>query len=287
VSYSNIDRVFVLVLDDPVEEHNFQWVDVAPVLTDTDSATSTDLLLSAEQSTLGVPVAAYFRYQVTLMRNQLAACIGELTHAGQKVLQAVKAGNFDEARFGAQLESADDIRLTHTESMREIIERLASVYPAIEAEAIAHGASDPGLAVVPAFESAWSALDLVAKNVSDLIELKRAHPPSFAYPTQLAAASEEDIDPLAVYFSGRKDDLELGGWLRFGAEPTAPDLSFSFETLSGLESHAYVVLVVITREGKPFPSPVVEPRPGTSVVVVQGEPVLPGDVETVKVKLGT
>jgi hypothetical protein len=283
VSYSNIDRVFVLVLDEPVTEYDWQWVDVAPLLTDTDSATSTDLLLSTEQTSLGVPFAAYLRYQTLLMTNQLDACLGELTEAGSEVLAQVKAGSFDTARFGAQLESEADIRLTRTDFLRQTLEQLAAVYPAVAANAAEEVNTDPLEVGITPSETLQSAFDALQKHIADVVELRRARPPSFS--TRLAAASKEDLDPLVVYFSGVKDDLELAGTLKLDSESAPPNLTFLFDTVRGFSADAHVIVCVITREGYPLASPVVEARPGASVVVASGEPVLPIEVETVKVKL--
>jgi hypothetical protein len=289
VSYSNVDRVFVLVLDDPVEEYNWQWVNVAPVLTDTDSATSTDLLLSADQTTLDVPVAAYLRYQTILMRNQLDACIGDLTEAGQEVLQTVKAGSFDEARFGAQLESPNDIRLARTDFLQTAVDQLGAVYTVISSadlaaseEATEHPSSERD--VREAIEGAY---ERFKGHIARIYELKPSIPPpeQLSYQTRLAASTEADVNPLARYFSIRKDDVELAGTLELIYHERGADLTFWFRAVRGLPEHVRIVLCVIPHHGQPIASPAVEPQRDTAVVIASGAAVLPIEVGAVKVKL--
>ena len=122
VSYADLDRLFVLVLEDPVEEHDWTWLTYSAL----DGHRFGYVHRSSpgtEQSTLEVPLATFYRYQTTVMRNQLDSVIGELTGEGREVLQAVERGDFDAARFGAALESAHDLRLSHTGFLAEAIDR--------------------------------------------------------------------------------------------------------------------------------------------------------------------
>lgn len=289
VSYSDIDRVFVLVLDDPVKEYDWHWVDVAPLLTDTDSTTATDLLLSEDQTSLGVPLGAYMRYQTTLMTNQLDACVGELTRAGEHVLESLKTGCFDEARFGAQLESAGDLRLAQTEFLQEALGLLGAVYAQFasaneaSAEAAAeHAAIERGLRA-----SVEDAYEVVKGRVARIYELKPYRPSAdrLTWEARLAAASEEVVNPLAQDFSVREDDIELSGTLELIYHEHGADLTFWFRAVRGLPEHARIVLWVLPTGGGPIVSPAVEPQSDTAVVLASGASVLPIEVDAVKVKL--
>lgn len=288
VSYANLDRVIVLVLNDPVEEHNWPWVHVAPLLTDTDSATSTDLLMAAEQTRLNVPLSAYLRYEGVLMTNQLDACIGELTDPGREMLQAVQAGDFDAARFGAALESAFDARLEQTESLRAAMDQLTTVYASVQ-----ESSAEASVSQERSFESGVAgALEAFKSRIAHVYQLMPEKWPiaqsGFAAARLAAASKTEEVNPFLRHFALRESGVELAGTLELKQHETgAADLIFLFQSVRGLPKDALVVICVFPQKGEPIASPVVHPEQESQVVVASDAPVMPIEVDTVEVRLGT
>jgi hypothetical protein len=110
------------------EEFDQTWFSVAPLTTETELATNSDLLLDAEDTTLGVPLAAQFRLQTPLAREQLESCLGQATERGQELVTATLAGTLANEHFGAALTRANDRRLRRLEQTRELMAQLAIVY---------------------------------------------------------------------------------------------------------------------------------------------------------------
>jgi len=122
-SYRDVDRVLVLVLSHPDEDH-IGWVDIVPVLSDVESATETDLLFSADENTLGAPWRALFAHQLKVARRQLDTRVGSLSELATRVLTAALAGDFDDRRWGVALEHPDDPRARLDEHLDEALRRL-------------------------------------------------------------------------------------------------------------------------------------------------------------------
>lgn len=280
VSYSDVERVFVVVLDKPSEEYGWSWVPVAPLLTDTDNVTTTDLILRSTDSTLNVPFGAYFRYQTLLAIQQLETCLGELTAEGRKVFDDVMAGKFDDARFGTSLEAADDLRLVRTEFLRDVIDQLGAVYAemtALHAEGVGDEAST--IAMRETMEALSELADVAHESVSNVILLSRWNPLSHVVLDKLAAASSHISDErFSSYFRSGHGASEVRAVLNWDSN----DLLFWFERLEDELRGAQVFVCLMTGSGEKIVSPPFEATPETRVSLPKEWAVLPSEVEDIE-----
>jgi hypothetical protein len=122
-AYHDVDRVLVLVLSHPDEDH-LGWLDVVPVLSDIEAATETDFLFSAEENTLGAPWRALFAYQAKVARRQLDTRVGSLTGLGASTLFTALAGGGDDTRWGVPLQHPHDPRARLDDQLEEALKRL-------------------------------------------------------------------------------------------------------------------------------------------------------------------
>ncbi len=119
----NVDRTLVLIIAAPAHDSS-DWLDVVPVLSDIEAATDTDLLLTAEESTLGSPWRALFAHQCKLTPAQLDTRVGALTHIGAATLTAALEGTVGEGRWGVALQGPDDPRARLDERLEQAFLRL-------------------------------------------------------------------------------------------------------------------------------------------------------------------
>ncbi|MGH9890937.1 MAG: hypothetical protein ACREA0_02915 [bacterium] len=132
VQYKDLDRIPILVLDVSEETEGPSWLEVVPLWTDWDNATSSDLLLEREHTSTAIPWRVLFRLQTVLERRQLDSCFGSLTDEGDKLIRDALGGRFTEARFGTELEDGLDPRLTADRWMEEIVHLLGRHEAAFE-----------------------------------------------------------------------------------------------------------------------------------------------------------
>lgn len=111
ISYSELDRLPLLMLDDGVEEEGGRWFDVVPLDSDTENAAELHLLLFPEDSSLGVPLRARFDLQGPVEAGQLQGAVGSLSPAGEELIAAAVRNVAPEARWGPPLAGPDDLRL--------------------------------------------------------------------------------------------------------------------------------------------------------------------------------
>jgi hypothetical protein len=123
-SYEGVDRLLLLVVSHPDNDHNTQWLDVVPVLSDVERATETDVLFEADENSLGTPWRALFAHQCKVARGQLDTRVGSLREAGQMVLTAAFNGSLDERRWGAPLQHPADPRAFLGQELDEAFLRL-------------------------------------------------------------------------------------------------------------------------------------------------------------------
>jgi hypothetical protein len=109
-AYQGTDRLLVLVVSHPTEDHSMQWLDVVPVMSDVERATETDVLFEADENSLGAPWRALFAHQCKVAREQLDTRVGSLWEAGQMVLTAAFNGSLDDRRWGTPLQPPYDPR---------------------------------------------------------------------------------------------------------------------------------------------------------------------------------
>jgi hypothetical protein len=149
-AYHALDRVLVLVLSHPDEDH-VGWLDVVPVLSDVEGATDTDFLFSSEENTLGAPWRALFAHQLKVARRQLDTRVGSLSELGASTLFAALAGDADEARWGVPLQHFDDPRARLDDQLEEALKRLRTPWLVLhdaDDRDEQGGADNPGLHLV-------------------------------------------------------------------------------------------------------------------------------------------
>lgn len=123
-AYEGVDRLLLLVVGDPHADHEVQWLDVVPVLSDVERATETDVLFAADENSLGAPWRALFAHQCKVAREQLDTRVGSLWEAGQMVLAAAFSGELDERRWGPPLQHPSDPRAFLDSELEEGLMRL-------------------------------------------------------------------------------------------------------------------------------------------------------------------
>lgn len=99
--YRDQNRLPLLVLNHR-DRPDGRWLEVVPVWTDVENASSNDLLLNSDETTLGAQFRAIFRWQGMVAERQLDNAIGKLTTAGEKKLETVLGGRFSNADFGVR-----------------------------------------------------------------------------------------------------------------------------------------------------------------------------------------
>lgn len=284
-------RQLVLVVSER-REFERTWYSAAPLTTDTDLATSTDLLLAPEDTTLDVATAVQFRFQTPLAPEQLESFVAETTVSGRELVAAAVAGAAASDRFGPPIARPNDRRLRRIEETRDLMSRLASVYGAALNEA--EKAEETEAADDPATEAAAAAPDLIAvagapegEHAFMLIELKRVVP---AAPRDLALAAEKVAlhDRWVSWFARETDSgvfrarLELQG----GLGPNAT-LLVVIEAFPARWSSVRAAIAFNKPSGERVESPPFAPEPETTVVVASGGVgVLPTQVEQLEVRLG-
>ena len=185
-AYHGVDRVLVLVLTHPDQDH-LGWLDVVPVLSDVESATDTDLVLSSDENTLGAPWRALFAHQVKVSRGQLDTRVGSLSGVGVSTFFAALSGEVDEARWGVPLQHADDPRGRLEDELDDALKRLRTPWLLLhyaddyDEES---GLDNPGLRLVASATEADLSADTEPAGIFWLAPV-RERPHDFA----LAAAS--------------------------------------------------------------------------------------------------
>jgi hypothetical protein len=122
-------RIPVLVLDvdtdEPVES-DADMVDdtvhVVPLWTDRENATSSDLLLDAEDSSTGVPWRVAFRRQTILPAHAIGNELGELTSSGRGKVSSAEDGIIAPEFSGPDIESEFDPRLSADDWLGEVLQ---------------------------------------------------------------------------------------------------------------------------------------------------------------------
>lgn len=130
-SYHDLWRLAFVVLDDGREIGGRRWLKVAPVDTNIENASSTDLLLRADESELGVPLRVVFSLETSLAEDQISDEVARLTTAGRETLRQAIAGDVDELRYGLPLTGPEDERLIADRELDEVVRVLRSPFFAL------------------------------------------------------------------------------------------------------------------------------------------------------------
>jgi hypothetical protein len=125
-------RVPLLAVSDAWEESGRQWLDVVPLSTDIENATSVDFVLLRGDTDLKVPLRVCLRLQTVASRSALDTRIGRLTASGRTAIQLVMAGDAAVERFGSGIEGADDPRVRLPKEIERSIHLVGESYAALQ-----------------------------------------------------------------------------------------------------------------------------------------------------------
>ena len=243
-SYQGVDRTLLLVVGDPEVNHNVQWLDVVPVLSDVERATETDVLFEAGENSLGAPWRALFAQQCKVARDQLDTRVGSLWEAGQMVLAAAFGGDLDDARWGVPLQHPGDPRAFLDPEYEEVLELLRTPWMLVSEVAAGEGeqqigprlvplaSPEPGRAKTatnvftlhPVYQSRGELALAAASSAEDLKEHWELDSPEF----KLVGSLRVDYDEGVLYFVVKNVELKTAKQLRlhlvaFGERhPSAP-----------------------------------------------------------------
>lgn len=296
-AYAGLRRQLVLVVAER-EEFNKRWLSVAPLSTETETATNTDLLLNSGDTSLGVRLAVQFRAQTPLLKEQLTSCLGAATDSGLELLAGAVAGTVQRGRFGAAIANPLDRRLWRIEETRRLMATLASVYSETlsQAEEAAENESSAGLS------ESWGGLRLVSAegewlgepkeaDVGAAIEagqvlvfLSRVKPPTEPGVLALAASTVRRSNPLIDHFAFVSGGRELRARLELKVRGEEMLLLF-IEAASGFSSSP-VSISFAKPNGERVDSPPFQPAEGAEVVVARGSVgVAPSELDQLELRL--
>jgi hypothetical protein len=299
-AYVGLRRQLVLVVAER-EEFNKRWISVAPLTTETETATNTDLLLNGDDTSLGVPLAVEFRAQTPLLEEQLASYLGAATESGRELLAGAVAGTVERGSFGAAIANPLDRRLRRIEETRRLMATLASVYgdslnqaeasaekeAALEATADATSAGDSwgGLTLVETLEQGkWQATPESAVEHAVLAVLIPVKPAVQEGVLALAAGTVEWSNPLVNHFAFESPRCALRARLELTGMRGDEVLRLFIEVVSGFSS-APVLISFAKPSGERVESPPFPPTPGAEVVVARGPVgISPADVDRLELR---
>jgi hypothetical protein len=298
-NYANLWRQIVLVVAKR-DEFDQTWFSVAPLTTETEVATNTDLLLNRDDTTLAVPLALQFRLQTPVAREQLDRYLGETTASGRELLSEALAGSLSSDHFGTPLTRANDRRLRRTSATRELMATLAGVYG--RALVAAEGAQSVNEADDPV---AAAAADLVVKEAARakeatgeesaheggrllVFELKRVRPSVPGRLLELAAASVGRSNPLINHFEFASERCTLRARLELTGQMRGEEMLLLFiEHVSGFPSAPAWISFAEPTTGERIESPQFDPTRARQIVVARGAVgISPAEVDQLELRLG-
>lgn len=301
-AYAGLRRQLVLVVAER-EEFNKRWLSVAPLTTETETATNTDLLLNGDDTSLAVPLAVEFRAQTPLLKEQLTSYLGAATESGRELLAGAVAGTVERGRFGAAVANPLDRRLRRIEETRRLMATLASVYSETLSQAEEAAETTEGNAANESsagLSESWAGLRLVSAegewlgepkeaDVGAAIEtgqllvfLSRVKPPTEQGVMAWAASTVRRSNPLIAYFAGESGGRELRARLELKVREDM--LLLFIEAASGFSSP--VSISFAKPNGERVDSPPFEPAEGAEVVVARGSVgVGPSELDQLELRL--
>lgn len=247
--YDQLPRLLFLTLDEGREIEGRRWLRVAPADTDVENASSTDLILNAEETDIGVPLRILFSLETSVANEQIDEQVGALKSTGSDVVRQALAGELDDMRFGLPLEGPDDERLAIDRETEEVIRLLRTPFfaaaieePEQEPERVAEPQEREGLGQLLVFNLDW----VRAKG------------------EQLALAAKTEAGD-AVAIASLKSDLgEIEGHFRY--ELMRDALFFVVDRLEGFTT-SEIKLVLRTKMSEEIESAPFVPRLGEEVEV--------------------
>lgn len=120
-------RALLLLLDD-FEEGGSRWVRVAPISTDIESATQSEIRLEREESDLDVPMVVLIGHQTVMRPEGLDSRVGILRETGRRLIAASLEGAAPEHRYGPPFENEYDSRLSAYEEEARLVRVLGRDY---------------------------------------------------------------------------------------------------------------------------------------------------------------
>lgn len=247
-SYSDLWRLSFVVIDDGRLIGAQRWFKVAPVDTDVENASSTDLLLRSGESELAVPLRVVFSLQTTLAEEQMAHSVGRLTRAGEETVQKAIAGELDELRYGLPLSGPDDDRLAADRALEEVVRYLRSPFFALGAESPTELADDAVREEEAVGAGSWGRLIY--------FQLDRLQASS----GQLALAAQSEPTDRVYRASLHDEGGKIEGELRF--DLWRDTLLLFIERLEGFGSR---MQLIVEAKGRHIESPTFVPRAGEEV----------------------
>lgn len=249
--YDQAPRLLFLTLDEGREIEGRRWLRVAPADTDVENASSTDLILNAEETDVGVPLRILFSLETSVADEQIDEQVGALTSAGSGIVRQALAGELDDMRFGLPLESPDDERLAVDRETEEVVRLLRTPFfaaaleeakPEQEPERVAERNEREGLGQLLVFNLDW----VRAKG------------------EQLALAAKTETEDVVAIASLKSDLGEIDGHFRY--ELMRDVLIFVVDRLEGFTT-SEIKLVLHTKMSEEIESAPFVPRLGEEVEV--------------------
>jgi hypothetical protein len=112
-------RLPLLVLSEPWADFGGMWVDVAPMGTDAELATTTELVLSETHSKTALAWRVSFDNQTVVAAASLGEVLDQLTAEGLSAIRRAMAGDFSQETFGSLPPDSDE-----TERSRNVAEHM-------------------------------------------------------------------------------------------------------------------------------------------------------------------
>jgi hypothetical protein len=266
-SYKNVDRIPWLILEQTDSRlGNLSWFNVAPVWTDIENASQTDLVLETEDTSLGGSFRVLFHLQTVVAHEQLHSCVGRLSVPGVDLVTEVLAAHFPPDRFGVPFDDETDPRIVSADWIEEIAKILGSFYGHVF-ELDGHGKD---------FERAAGSLP--ARTIRfHLVKSKYGGPErDLAW----AASSSPGAAQLSAVADGR--GFSLRGWFRHRL--FMDRVIFVVEQTKGLDIPIRISIYA-SANAEPIVSDRFLPAPGSEVVIAEGRGVLLADVTQANVLL--
>jgi hypothetical protein len=250
-------------------------VDIVPLWTDRENATSADLLLNELDTTTGIAWRVAFRRQTTVPADLVADLLGSLTTTGEAAVAQALAGRLPPERTGAELESEFDPRLTADEWMTYVLHR---AFERVE---------EPGEPLVTGRFLATKAdlrPNMVWTDVSGVtyvLELKRVPEPETTQYALAAASARYRRSALWAHLrgvAGRTFDASIR-WDRHNDR-----LLLQPQVVEGFGDVLVVLIVRSSQLTEPL-KVTTEMRPDTDVILSEGAGISDRDIESLELQL--
>jgi hypothetical protein len=264
--YKDVPRLLFLVLNDRRTIAGRRWLAVAPTDTDVENASSTDMLLNANETSLDVRLRILFSLQTFLAEEQLDEQVGALTNAGEEVVRQALGHELDDGRFGLPLEGPDDERLAIDRETEAVVRLLRTPFFAVAEEATAAERE----AEAPTKIGGQARLGRLLVFNLDWVRARGE---------QLALAAKTEAEDVVATASLKSELGEIEGHLRYDLKPDM--LFFVIDRLARWQA-TEIRLVLYTKTSEEIESKPFVPRVGEEVEVGS---LFPYQVEELAVKV--